>query len=104
MSKAPHLENAGQSIPLPPLSESKHDSLIYASSASSQSSVRTLYVDGIKVNIGLHIPTLAEGEEEKRWSWLDLFKRRKEIVDWDAIATRPSVYDDDNLASHYAPR
>ncbi|KAF9517800.1 hypothetical protein BS47DRAFT_1371236 [Hydnum rufescens UP504] len=94
MSKAPDLENAGRSIPLVPLSESKHDSLMYDSYASSQSSVRTLYVDGIKVNIGLHVPPLADGEEEKR----------KDIVDWDAIATRPSVYDDDNLASHYAPR
>ncbi|KAF9517772.1 hypothetical protein BS47DRAFT_441197 [Hydnum rufescens UP504] len=28
---------------------------------------------------------------------------RKDIVDWDAIVSRPPVYDDDNLAFHYAP-
>jgi hypothetical protein len=100
MKTALSLEN----LPRAPSSESKHDSLMYGSYASPQSGARTLYVDGIKVNIGLHVPPLADGEEEKRWGWLDLFKRRKDIVDWDAIATRPSVYDDDNLASHYAPR
>ncbi|KAF9517801.1 hypothetical protein BS47DRAFT_1389517 [Hydnum rufescens UP504] len=106
MSKTPSLESAGRSLAPAPLSDSKHDGLVYVEVpyASSQSSARSLYVDGIKVNIGLHVPPLADGEEEKRWGWLDLFKRRKDIVDWDAIATRPSVYDDDNLAPHYAPR
>lgn len=72
---------------------------------SSKSGPRSLFVDGIRVNVDPDVPALAEGDEEARWTWLDLFKRKKDtqITDWDAIATRPSVFDDPNLAPHYQP-
>jgi hypothetical protein len=99
---------SSESLPKSP-SELKDDALIYVdeglvSYASSQSGPRSLYVDGIKINVDPSVPPLAEGDEEKKWGWLDLFKRRKDIADPNAIATRPSVYDDVNLAPHYAPR
>lgn len=70
-----------------------------------KSGARSLFVDGIKVNVDPNVPVLAEGDTEARWTWLDLFKRKKSkpVYDWHAIATRPSVYDDPVLAPHYTP-
>lgn len=68
-----------------------------------KSGSRSLFVDGIKVNVDPDVPALAEGNTEARWTWLDLFRRKKPVYDWNAIATRPSVFDDPLLAPHYNP-
>ena len=109
VNKDGSLASIAQSLRAPSVSELKLNGLInadegLASYASSQSGPRSLYVDGIMINVDPHVPLLAEGEEEKKWGWLDLFKRKKHIADPNAIATRPSVFDDANLAPHYAPR
>lgn len=71
---------------------------------TTKSGPRSLFVDGIKVNVDPDVPALADGDVETRWTWLDLFRhKRNKVEDWDAIATRPSVYDDPLLAPHYAP-
>lgn len=71
---------------------------------AAKSGPRSLFVDGIKINVDPNVPALADGDTESKWSWLDLFRPRKPVADWNAIATRPSVYDDPVLAPHYAPR
>lgn len=69
-----------------------------------KSGPRTLFVDGIRINVNPDVPALAESDTETKWSWLDLFRPKKPVADWNAIATRPSVYDDPILAPHYAPK
>lgn len=81
-----------------------HDIDEAGSQFSSKSGSRSLFVDGIRINVDSTAPPLAEGDAEVRWSWLDLFRRREKVADWNAIATRPSVFDDPNLAPHYTPR
>ncbi|KAF8317201.1 hypothetical protein DL93DRAFT_2226556 [Clavulina sp. PMI_390] len=68
-----------------------------------RSGPRSLFVDGIKVHVDPNAPALAEGDIEARWSWLDLFRTKKTVENWNAIATRPSVYDDVILRPHYQP-
>lgn len=63
-----------------------------------------LYVDGLKIEIPADAPPLANFVGEDRWTWLNLIRPRRRAVALDAIATRPSVFDDPRLASHYTPR
>lgn len=95
--------------PSPSPSEEKLDAFADESQSysTSLSGARSLFVDGIRINVDPSVPKLADGEEEKRWSWLDLFRfgkaHKRTITNWNAVATRPSVYDDPVLAPHYTP-
>jgi hypothetical protein len=93
-----------QSPPLPSEKVNMHDIDETGSQFSSKSGSRSLFVDGIRINVDPNVPALAEGDVEARWSWLDLFRRKEKVADWNAIATRLSVFDDPNLAPHYTPR
>lgn len=70
---------------------------------TTKSGPRSLFVDGIRINVDPNVPALATNDSEMRWTWLDLFQPRKAVQDSNDIATRPSVYDDPLLAPHYAP-